>query len=87
MVVLGIDPGVANCGFGVVRRRSGRLVALDGGVVTTRAQAPLERRLAEIPQVHVHAQPGLRQIADMAARRQEPVLVAQNLAQGPRLGW
>lgn len=48
MVVLGIDPGLANCGFGVVRRRSGRLVALDGGVVTTRAPAPLERRLADL---------------------------------------
>jgi crossover junction endodeoxyribonuclease RuvC len=48
MVVLGIDPGLANTGFGVVLRRSGRLAALDGGVIETRAGAPLERRLAEI---------------------------------------
>jgi crossover junction endodeoxyribonuclease RuvC len=37
MVVLGIDPGLANCGFGVVVRRSHRLVATDGGVIVTAA--------------------------------------------------
>lgn len=48
MVVLGIDPGLANCGFGVVRRGDGRLAALDGGVLTTSAADPAERRLAEL---------------------------------------
>ena len=48
MVVLGIDPGTANTGYGVVARRGGRMVALDGGVVATAAGAPLERRLAAI---------------------------------------
>jgi len=53
VIVLGIDPGLANTGYGVVAtdRRSasdGRLLALDGGVIATlSAQAP-ERRLAEI---------------------------------------
>ena len=36
MIVLGIDPGPANTGYGVVARR-GRLVALDGGVIETAA--------------------------------------------------
>jgi crossover junction endodeoxyribonuclease RuvC len=48
VIVLGIDPGTANTGYGVVRRRSGRLAALDGGVITTRPQAAPERRLATI---------------------------------------
>ena len=49
MIVLGIDPGVANTGYGVVTRgRGGRLVALDGGVVETPAGLSLERRLATI---------------------------------------
>jgi crossover junction endodeoxyribonuclease RuvC len=48
MVVLGIDPGTAHTGFGVVRRDGGRLVALDGGVIRTPAGAPLERRLVGI---------------------------------------
>lgn len=48
MIVLGIDPGLANTGYGVVARRDGRLVALDGGVIETRAGAPAERRLVDI---------------------------------------
>jgi crossover junction endodeoxyribonuclease RuvC len=48
VVVLGIDPGTAHMGFGVVLARGQRLAALDGGVIETRAGAPLERRLAEI---------------------------------------
>ena len=50
MVVLGIDPGLANTGFGVVARRSGRLAALDGGVIETRPGVPAERRLAVLHQ-------------------------------------
>src|SRR5438093_740440 len=48
MIVLGIDPGTASTGYGVVARRGGRLLALDGGVVETRPGAPAERRLADI---------------------------------------
>jgi crossover junction endodeoxyribonuclease RuvC len=48
MIVLGIDPGLANTGYGVVAREGTRLTALDGGVVETRAGVPQERRLADI---------------------------------------
>jgi crossover junction endodeoxyribonuclease RuvC len=48
MVVLGIDPGLANCGFGVVARRGHRLVAVDGGVIETAAGVAPERRLATL---------------------------------------
>jgi crossover junction endodeoxyribonuclease RuvC len=48
MVVLGIDPGLANCGFGVVVRRGDRLLAADGGVIETPAAHPTERRLATL---------------------------------------
>ena len=51
MVVLGIDPGFANTGYGVVQRRGGRLVALDGGVITTSGGTELAARLA-----HIHAE-------------------------------
>src|SRR3954447_15411979 len=50
MVVLGIDPGLANTGYGVVARRSGRLAALEGGVIETRAGVAPERRLAGLHQ-------------------------------------
>jgi crossover junction endodeoxyribonuclease RuvC len=48
MVVLGIDPGTANTGYGVVARRGGRLVALDGGTIQTAAGLDPGRRLATI---------------------------------------
>jgi crossover junction endodeoxyribonuclease RuvC len=48
MIVLGIDPGLANTGYGVVERRGSRLVALDGGVVQTRAQERAEERLGQL---------------------------------------
>ena len=48
MVVLGIDPGLANTGYGVVADRAGRMVALDGGVIETSASLATERRLALI---------------------------------------
>jgi crossover junction endodeoxyribonuclease RuvC len=47
-VVMGIDPGPANLGFGVVRIEGSHMVALDGGVVETSAAEPMERRLARI---------------------------------------
>jgi len=48
VVVLGIDPGTANTGYGVVLSRGRTLAALDGGVIETAAGVPLERRLARI---------------------------------------
>jgi len=48
VIVLGIDPGLANTGYGVVARRAGGLAALDGGVIETPAGISIERRLAEI---------------------------------------
>jgi crossover junction endodeoxyribonuclease RuvC len=48
VIVLGIDPGTAHTGYGVVLTRGQRLAALDGGVIATGPQEPLERRLARI---------------------------------------
>jgi crossover junction endodeoxyribonuclease RuvC len=47
-VVMGIDPGAANLGFGIVRVEGNRMVALDGGVVETTPDQPMERRLERI---------------------------------------
>ncbi len=48
MVVLGIDPGTASTGYGVVSAEGSRLRALEEGVIATPAGVPLERRLADI---------------------------------------
>jgi crossover junction endodeoxyribonuclease RuvC len=47
-VVMGVDPGAANLGFGVVRVEGNHMVALDGGVVETTPELPIERRLERI---------------------------------------
>jgi crossover junction endodeoxyribonuclease RuvC len=48
VIVLGIDPGVANTGYGVVAQQRGRLVALDGGVIATPPGGEAGARLAAI---------------------------------------
>jgi crossover junction endodeoxyribonuclease RuvC len=48
MIVIGIDPGAANTGFGVVRTINDRMVALDGGVIETAPDLPAEERLARV---------------------------------------
>ena len=48
VVVLGIDPGTASTGYGVVCAAGSRLSALEEGVIQTAAGIPLERRLADI---------------------------------------
>ena len=45
---MGIDPGAANLGFGIVRVEGSRMVALDGGVVETSAELSMEQRLQRI---------------------------------------
>ncbi len=45
MFVLGIDPGLSRCGYGVVTRRPGGLAAAAGGVISTDPSMPLPGRL------------------------------------------
>jgi crossover junction endodeoxyribonuclease RuvC len=48
VIVLGVDPGTASTGFGVVEETEGQLRAVDYGVVTTAAGEPLPLRLQTI---------------------------------------
>jgi crossover junction endodeoxyribonuclease RuvC len=48
MVVLGIDPGLASTGYGVVESSGSKLRAVCDGVIATRAGVELPRRLADI---------------------------------------
>ena len=45
---MGVDPGAANLGFGIVRVEGNHMVALDGGVVETTPEQPIARRLERI---------------------------------------
>jgi crossover junction endodeoxyribonuclease RuvC len=46
--VLGIDPGVSRCGYGVVRRARGEMRAVACGVIRTDPADPLPARLAAL---------------------------------------
>jgi crossover junction endodeoxyribonuclease RuvC len=48
MIVLGIDPGTASTGYGLVESAGSTMRAVSAGVIETHAGIPLERRLAEI---------------------------------------
>lgn len=48
MIVIGLDPGAANTGFGVIRTMGAKTVALDGGVIETPSGLPAEERLSRL---------------------------------------
>lgn len=49
MIVLGIDPGTATTGYGIVRQdSSGKLIPIDYGVILTFPEAPTTERLLQI---------------------------------------
>lgn len=50
MIILGLDPGVASVGWGVVASARGTLRSIAYGVIKTAAQQPLPQRLMTIYQ-------------------------------------
>jgi len=51
MLVIGVDPGTAITGYGIVREdEAGNLTAVDFGVITTPAKTPMPERLLQLYQ-------------------------------------
>ncbi|MCB0827773.1 MAG: crossover junction endodeoxyribonuclease RuvC [Solirubrobacterales bacterium] len=75
-VVMGIDPGTANLGFGVVKVEGGQMAALDGGAIETPSDQPIEKRLA-----HIHAT-----LTDLIAWHQPVALAIEDLYFGKNVG-
>ncbi len=48
MVILGIDPGTATTGFGLIRVVGNKFKAVQYGVITTEAHMPMEKRLLKL---------------------------------------
>ncbi len=49
MLVLGLDPGTATTGYGVVKEyEDGSVEAIDYGVISTKAKTPMPQRLQQI---------------------------------------
>lgn len=45
MIILGLDPGIAKFGYGVLQKQAGKLTFEDAGVITTPANTPTSERL------------------------------------------
>lgn len=48
MIILGIDPGLALVGYGVIEYDGNRIRSLEHGCITTPANTPIDRRLKTI---------------------------------------
>ena len=46
MVILGIDPGIAIVGYGIIEYKNNKFRVIDYGAVTTNANTPTDQRLA-----------------------------------------
>lgn len=45
MIILGIDPGIAITGYGIVQCKGNSFKAIDYGIITTEANTPFPKRL------------------------------------------
>ncbi|HZK43968.1 MAG TPA: crossover junction endodeoxyribonuclease RuvC [Syntrophomonadaceae bacterium] len=48
MLVLGIDPGTAKTGYGLVKHEAGQLTIVDYGIISTKANTDMALRLCKI---------------------------------------
>jgi crossover junction endodeoxyribonuclease RuvC len=76
IVVMGIDPGLASTGFGVVRNSGGKMSALDGGVIEAAPDEPAEGRLARIHEA----------IAELLARHRPDAVALEDVYFGRNVG-
>lgn len=67
--MLGIDPGLSRCGYGVVRRYGSHLAATAGGVLTTDPAVGLPERLREL----------LRELRTLVAEFRPDVVVVERV--------
>jgi crossover junction endodeoxyribonuclease RuvC len=69
VVVMGIDPGVANTGFGVVRVAGASMSAIDGGVIEA---PPEERPEGRLERIH-------RQLVELIAWHEPQAVALEDL--------
>ena len=89
MITLGIDPGTATCGFGVVALEGGRLRLLDAGCIRTSADESDAVRLARlhlaIGELVAHHRPGRIGIERLFFQRNVQTAMAVGQARGVAL--
>ena len=48
MIILGLDPGLATTGYGIIKKTGSKITMLDYGTLKTPANTPLPQRLKSI---------------------------------------
>ena len=48
MIILGVDPGIATVGYGLVNYEKNKFTASDYGAIITPAHTPMEDRLEQV---------------------------------------
>ena len=84
MIVLGIDPGMAETGYGVIAVEGSRLEAVDHGVIATSAGAlepPARRIYAEAELIERH-QPHVGRARGPLRRRNPRTILSVGQARG-----
>jgi len=76
MLVLGVDPGLAATGYGVVACESGRIRLVEGGVIRSRKDDPIEKRVGDIyagiMEVMKEFQPDILAMEDLYSHYKHP---------------
>ena len=73
MRILGIDPGLAIVGFGLIEAETGKTQMLQYGAVTTPAGLPLAARLVQLSQSILDGCPSPDLFPDGPCSRAEPI--------------
>ncbi|HHT02615.1 MAG TPA: crossover junction endodeoxyribonuclease RuvC [Firmicutes bacterium] len=88
-VVLGIDPGTATTGYGLVQEAGNRLQAVAYGVVRTKADKPLPERLAvvhrELTEIIAYHRPDRMAVEELFFNRNVRSALAVGQARGVAL--
>lgn len=69
MIIMGVDPGYATLGYGIVKKTGNRFQALTYGVITTEPGMPVHQRLCKIYDA----------LQDMIAEHQPQVMAVEEL--------
>ncbi|MBQ0012021.1 MAG: crossover junction endodeoxyribonuclease RuvC [Clostridiales bacterium] len=86
MVILGIDPGYAITGYGVVSYERNHFTVLDYGAITTKAHTPFEQRLLTLHQqldaIIARFQPEVMAIEELFFQRNTTTAIGTAQARG-----
>ena len=86
MIILGIDPGIAIVGYGVIDYSNNRFHVLDYGAITTPAHTPIETRLemiyADMNELIRNYRPGRMSIEELFFNSNQKTAIAVAQARG-----